>query len=659
MLEVHGLREAADFDVIVLKKDIAASQSYVDDAIFEVLPSGWFRDAQGNVLVSDEQLVRDPECHFYYEGIKFVRLEYVYCYKNDLKKSKGAKDFADLEIIREYMTKPAPEKYTPSPDFKRQEEITEIIREISDGLDFSGLPAPCPRNKASFSEKLEILKQYLRDNGIDFRDVCIANSAVLEVCGLRTADDLDVLVSGRLSDKFPREVVPLVKGKAEKLYSDWLRDSQGNVLISDDQLIDDPACHFWYDGMKFVRLDIVYGYKKILSRDKDKSDTVMIREYLAQPHVVSTYTLPPEYHMFIIWENGQYRKTDIIRDIEADMEILKVCNITWDKEYFGENLTRFYGANLPKNSFKEKHVGNGAFTLIFLRDKSPCYQKRLTTKGIKSVNVNMFDRKGLFRRWTGGGHKIHATNSEDETRHDLAFLFGMTPEDLEAQAENIPENLEMNTAGLNAWYSLEELFYVLGRDVNYVVLRNFEYLPDKFRSSEHGDIDLLVDDYEEAVRALSGKAVFSEKYRVHYCTRIRDELVYFDLRHVGDNYYCADWERAMLRDRDNSGRGFYIPNHENYRWSLMYHALIHKSKVSEEYRAKLGELFDFPEGEYLQELRNFLAANDYSMTIPDDFSVYANEANLGLQRETKPITLWQGLRRVVGLPKRAYRKLFR
>lgn len=636
-MEVYGLREAADVDVIISGSHETGSQIRVNDDIFEKLSSGWFRDSDGNIIISDEQLVRDPECHFYYEGIKFVNLEFVYCYKNALKKNKAQKDEADLEMIRDLISEPSkPEdSYVPAPDFKRRDELSRIITEISDGLDFSRIPPACPVHKARFSERLEMLKQYFRDNGINLNDVCIANSAVLEVCGLRVSDDFDVLVSGRLSDVFPREVVPLIDGKAEKLYTDWLRDKNGNILISDDQLIDDPACHFWYEGMKFVRLDIVYGYKKILSREKDIADMAMIREYIYESDANSgSDAMPPEYHIFILWEKAQPKKADILSDIQTDMHIIKVCDITWDKKFFSENLTRFYGLNLPKNSFKEKHVGNGTFTLIFVKDPSPRYQKRLTSKGIKSVNVNMFDRKELYRRWTGGGHKVHATNSETETRHDLAFLLGMTPEDVEMSADKIPGELKMNTAGLNAWDSLDTLFYVLGRSVN-LVLRNFEYLPDKFSTGEHGDIDLLVDDYDEAVRALSGKKVFTEKYRVHYCTRVGSELVYFDLRHVGDKYYCTEWEKDMLMNRCNSGRGFYIPSRENYRWSLMYHALIHKPQVSDEYRHKLGELFDFPEEDYVNELKKFLDAHNYSITCPEDLSVYFNEGNAGIKRGLK------------------------
>ena len=627
VLECYGLREANDFDIIISGTSRTASQVYVNDDIFEILPSQWFKD------VSNDQLVRDPACHFYFEGIKFVRLEYVYCHKNALKQGKGAKDFADLENIRDFMINNSIRAHKISnPDFKTQEEIMNIIKTLSDGLDFTRIQ-PNPRNKARFTEKLTLLKQYLRDNNIALQDICVANSAALEIYGLREADDFDVLVSSRLNDIFSREVTPLINGKVEKLHADWLKD-----FISDDQLIDDPACYFVYEGVKFVRLPIVYGYKKILQRDKDIADIAMIREYLARDENFSECSFPPEYNIFILWENAQYRKNEIISDIKQELEIIKICDIEWEKKYFPENLTRFYGVNLPKNSDKEKHVGDGIFTLIFCRDHSPCYQKRLTSKGIKNVNANMFDRKTLYRRWTGGGHKVHSSNDESEARHDLALLFGLSPEKLEALATsgNFPDKISRNTAGLNEWYNLDELFYTLNNSVKYVVLRNFEYLPDKFKTSEHGDIDLLVDDYDEAVRILSGKKVFTESYRVHYCARVAGELVYFDLRHVGDNYYCSEWEQDILKDRDYSSKGFYIPNQQNYKWSLLYHALIHKPAVSQEYTQKLAALFDFGRENYLFELRKFLDSHNYSITCPNDYSVYANEENSGIKRVIRP-----------------------
>ena len=40
------------------------------------------------------------------------------------------------------------------------------------------------------------------------------------------------------------------------------------------------------------------------------------------------------------------------------------------KKFFGKNLTSFYGTNLPPNSKKEKHCGNGEFLLITFYDKN-------------------------------------------------------------------------------------------------------------------------------------------------------------------------------------------------------------------------------------------------------------------------------------------------
>ena len=95
--------------------------------------------------------------------------------------------------------------------------------------------------------------------------------------------------------------------------------------------------------------------------------------------------------------------------------------------------------------------------------------------------------KQLFREWTGGGHKIHTTNSTTETNHDLVMLFGMNYLDYESSIQlkeklgnkenNVIKILPQNTIGVDGWESLEKLFYVINETVQYVVLRNFESLP--------------------------------------------------------------------------------------------------------------------------------------------------------------------------------------
>ena len=75
-----------------------------------------------------------------------------------------------------------------------------------------------------------------------------------------------------------------------------------------------------------------------------------------------------ELHLFIIWENARYKQEEIIKDIKAKFQIIKIYEIEWNKENFSKNLSRFYGANLPKGCGKEEHCGNGKFLLIIVKD---------------------------------------------------------------------------------------------------------------------------------------------------------------------------------------------------------------------------------------------------------------------------------------------------
>jgi hypothetical protein len=341
-----------------------------------------------------------------------------------------------------------------------------------------------------------------------------------------------------------------------------------------------------------------------------------------------------EIHLIIIWSEGLHKRDDIIKDISNKLDILEVCNVTWSKNKFSENLSRFYGENLPKNSNKEIHCGSDTFTCIIVRDSSPKYDIRKTSKGSKIVNINLFDMKKNYRIWTGGGHKIHASDNTEESKLQLVLLFNKHYADYQKKMIGSYEELtyKKDLIGSDGWKSLDEVFYVLNEALNYVVLRNFDNLDEELNAL-HPDIDLLTENIKLAANVLNGVKTTSKAYRVQYSVLINKKLINFDLRWVGDNYYCSKWERAILKDRVLFVN-FYIPSSQDYFYSLLYHAYIHKREVSFDYILKLIELSkpldinltkkSFIENNTLNFLINFMDKKNYEFSDPKDLTVYYN-----------------------------------
>lgn len=342
-----------------------------------------------------------------------------------------------------------------------------------------------------------------------------------------------------------------------------------------------------------------------------------------------------ETHLFILWENARYKEKEILEDIKKSFNIIGKYNITWNKEIFSKNLSRFYGTNLPKNSGKEQHCGNGDFLLIIVEVENPKYEQRDTlSKGIQKVNINMFDKKTYYRELTGGGHKVHATNSEKETNHDLTLLLGKSLKDFLKEVERKDDsiiNLKQDLVGTNGFKTIEEMFYVLNNCIDYAVLRNYETLPEEIYTNEHNDIDLICDSYENAAYILNAEKVFPEEYRIHYKVKVEDKIAFFDLRYIGDNYYYYNLEKNLLKNRIYNNKGFYTVSEEEYFYTLLYHAILHKPTFSEDYKNKLTKMktnLDFKDDEKsIQILNNWLVQKGYSITIPIDKSVLFNIEN--------------------------------
>jgi hypothetical protein len=343
-----------------------------------------------------------------------------------------------------------------------------------------------------------------------------------------------------------------------------------------------------------------------------------------------------EIHLFILWQTALEQEQAIIADMQCHFSILASYQIQWSPEKFSENLSRFYGQKLPSGSQKEKQCGRGAFLLVLVRDEKPQQGERSTSAGNELVNTNMFDAKERYRALTGGGHRVHGTNSEKETEHDLALLLGKTTREYtNLSASNTSKSLQQDLQGAHGWDSLNQLLFILNHTCSYVILRNFEGFPDRYTLEQHDDIDLLAKDYKDLIFITNAKKIFKKSYRRHYSVSIGGNAIAFDFRHINDDYYDKSWQEDILAERAFSENGFYHPNTRHYFYSLLYHALVHKPFLAEDYRRRLIKLAQLSNYATTAELKDFTSAkklldtfmqnNSYRYTEPKDISVFLNQ----------------------------------
>lgn len=344
-----------------------------------------------------------------------------------------------------------------------------------------------------------------------------------------------------------------------------------------------------------------------------------------------------ELHLFIIWERARYKETDIINDIKTNFTIIKCYDIQWNNRNVASNFTRFYGTNLPTGSAKEVECGTGNFLLIVVFDENPRYANRRTSKGDAIVNVNMFDAKSKYRSWTGGGHKIHATNTPWETNHDLTLLLGVNSENFfnnYQKSNNTIEYLKKDIIGADGWKDLSELFYVLSNTVDYVVLRGKnELLQNKF-TNEHRDIDILTSDYLNVKYVINGTSSCN-KYRPHERIIIGGYDYYLDLWQTQKNYFDPDWCKNMMETRVRIGNYWFLDS-TNELYVLLYHCLIYKNNIADDYKAFIEErlsTINNYNADLYELLIEFLADHKYEIYFaPLDHSIKVHINNKSIEK---------------------------
>lgn len=183
--------------------------------------------------------------------------------------------------------------------------------------------------------------------------------------------------------------------------------------------------------------------------------------------------------------------------------------------------------------------------------------------------------------------------------------------------------------------SFQEVLDILhANDVQYLILRNFDNLltPEMYQDG-HGDVDMLCEDSEFLADTIGAKYFIKKNGelradKTHYYITIDGKRVSIDMRVVGDNYYCEQWERDMLSTRVMNN-GFYVMNNEHQFYSLIYHAILQKPFLSDEYKERLNAMKHdflksetaFGEADFIRILQDFMRTKGYAFTYPRDILV--------------------------------------
>lgn len=160
-------------------------------------------------------------------------------------------------------------------------------------------------------------------------------------------------------------------------------------------------------------------------------------------------------YLFIIWSSALFCREKILSDLQNYFVIDKDFYIAWDKVKFIDNIKCFYGTKAPDYKEKIKYIGKGKFECIIVSDSSPVMENRITYNGEELVNAKVYDRKKLYRKWTAGNFRIHASITSQETIHDLTVLLGPN---FQKRLDNIEngETVDDNTKGIEGFKSLKE-----------------------------------------------------------------------------------------------------------------------------------------------------------------------------------------------------------
>lgn len=121
------------------------------------------------------------------------------------------------------------------------------------------------------------LKLILEKLSLSSSDVCAVGGAVLNIYGLKKADDLDVAVTKKIRKEKFSDSAECIGDNVDIVAKDYFRTI--GYSVSDDSLIYDRSMFVYVRGLKFADIDVVRKRKMFSLRDKDLKDLALIGDY--------------------------------------------------------------------------------------------------------------------------------------------------------------------------------------------------------------------------------------------------------------------------------------------------------------------------------------------------------------------------------------------
>ena len=326
-----------------------------------------------------------------------------------------------------------------------------------------------------------------------------------------------------------------------------------------------------------------------------------------------------EIQLFLLWSTARNREQDILNKIKSQFKILEIYEIEWSEKNFKKNVERFYCEKIPR---KIKHTGTGKFLLITVLDETPDYGYEQTLKGFEFVNKKTLHIKQEIRKITGK-YNIYSTNDRIEVDKNLSFLINKSYNEYYEYSQNINFDgkyiqVKGDPIGTGGWQSLDEIFKLLNSSCRYVLLRDI--------NENDGDVNILTDNLEQIKFLLNAEKAYKKSCMQHLRTVVDGKGVIFDVRTVGDNYYCEKWENDMLENRTLNQNGYYVLSPVDSKYSLLYHIFFHKEDIPSKYISFLNRL-SYNRMDLYKDLSEFLDVNDYYVVRPNDKKVKFNTLN--------------------------------